>query len=121
MITHTDLTGVDEDLARRVLVLARSIAPCIDAFTAASEEGKNAIAILKGVIAEIPAAGSRRTKSMSRNGTSITLADIGSAFDDDSRAALRTLCSAATPSGLPVGSFPTPDYTVASQWPETYA
>lgn len=102
MITPDQLGG-DEDLARRVLVRARDIAPCIDNLD--DEPTADVVAILKGVIAEIPAAGSRRVRSKSRNGTSITYTDIGSAFSDDDVASLRSLCS-KTPAGLPVGSFP---------------
>lgn len=120
MLTPTDLGG-DENLARRVLVRARSIAPCIDSLTDGPGDDdpkpkSDAIAILKGVIAEIPAAGSRRVRSKSRNGTSITYADIASAFTADDVAALRSLCSAVT-SGLPVGSFPT-SRPVGRVWPE---
>lgn len=102
MIEPTDI-GSDEDLARRVLVKARSIAP-IDSL--ADEARLDAIAILKGVIAEIPPAGSRRVKSRSRNGTAITYADVGSAFTKDDIADLRSLCGLSAVVGLPVGSFP---------------
>ena len=117
-ITPTDLGG-DENTARRVLVLARDIAPCIDSFPDESEDKLNAIAVLKGVLAELPAPGSRRTRAMSRNGTSMSFADIQSAFDDDARRSLRALCSAAraaTP-GIPLGSFPS-DRPFARVWPE---
>lgn len=106
-ITHADLGIQDEDLARRVLVRARTIAPCIDNFSEDSEERKDAIAILKGVLAELPAAGEARIRSIGRNGTNITLADIASAFDGDASISLRSLCEAATDgAGLPLGSFP---------------
>lgn len=105
----TDIGG-DENTARRVLVLARSIAPCIDSFPDGSEQKLDAIAVLKGVLAELPAPGSRRTRSLSRNGTAMSFADIESAFDADARASLRALCSAETPAAdsgtLPAGSFP---------------
>lgn len=117
-ITPNDLGG-DEDTARRVLVLARDIAPCIDSFSDDSEEKKDAIAVLKGVLGELPATGSRRTLAMSRNGSSITLAQIKSAFDDDARSSLRSLCSASgdVAPGAPLGSFPT-DRPFARVWPE---
>ncbi|MFP7833130.1 hypothetical protein [Marisediminicola sp. LYQ134] len=102
MIDYSDISE-DEDLARRVMVRARVIAPCIDTL---DEDGtKNAIAILKGVVAEIPAAGSRRVRSKSRNGTSVRLDTINSAFTADDITGLRSLCGAA-PAGLPLGSFP---------------
>lgn len=116
MITHSDLGSGDEDRARRVLARARSFAPCIDQLDAGSEDGKTAIAILKGVLAELPAAGSRRTRSMSRNGSSISL-DVGSAFSDDDVESLRALCRSSAPPGLPVGSFPAPGL-IGSLWPE---
>lgn len=117
-ITPTDIGG-EENTARRVLVLARSIAPCIDSFADDSEQKKDAIAVLKGVLAELPAAGSRRTKALSRNGTSMSFADIESAFDSDARTSLRSLCSAGadTAPGLPLGSFPT-ERAFGRVWPE---
>lgn len=115
-ITPTDLGG-DEDTARRLLVLARSIAPCIDSFADDSEPRKDAVAILRAVLVEQPAAGSRRTRSLSRNGTSMTFADVESAFDSDSRQALRSLCGAASSGGHPVGSFPKVRPSVGV-WPE---
>lgn len=115
-ITHQELE-VEENLARRILVRARIIAPCIDSFPDGSEEKKNAIAILKGVIAELPAAGSRRVRSRGRNGTSVTYADIDSAFTADDRSALASLCAAAISTGVSVGSFPT-ESIFAKVWPE---
>lgn len=113
-IVHTDL-GVDEDLGRRILVRARAIAPCLDSL--AGEARKDAIAILKGVVDELPATGYARAKSLSRDGTSLTFSDIGSAFTADDIAGLRALCAAAAPGGLPIGSFP--DSRIASKvWPE---
>lgn len=104
-ISHSDITS-DEDLGRRVLVRASIIAPCLGGLDPESEPGKNAIAVLKGVIAELPAVGSRRTRGVSRNGTSMTFAAIDAAFDDDARLSLRALCGQTAPTGLPRGSFP---------------
>lgn len=116
-ITHADLGIRDEDLARRVLARARTIAPCIDNFPEDSEERKDAIAILKGVIAELPAAGEARIRSVGRNGTNITLADIASAFDGDASISLRSLCGEVTTSGAePLGSFPE-DSLFERLWP----
>lgn len=115
MIEATDL-GVDADLARRVLVRARSIAPCLDSLV--DERRAEAIAILKAVAQEIPPAGSRRVKSKSRNGTAITFENSGSWFDSNDEAGLRSLCAAAgsTP-GLPIGSFPEAR-VFSGIWPE---
>lgn len=113
MITPAELGG-DEDTARRVLVRARGIAPCID--TLDGEPKKDAIAILKGVLAEIPAAGARRAKTLARNGTSITYEDVASAFTTDDVTSLRLLCDAATTAGLPIGCFPE-DRLFERLWP----
>lgn len=115
-IIHSDIT-TDEDLGRRVLVRACIFAPCLDTLDPASEAGKNAIAVLKGVIAELPAAGSRRTRALSRNGTSMSFAAIDAAFDDDARASLRSLCGLAEGQALPRGSFPLAR-AFESVWPE---
>lgn len=116
-IIHSDIT-TDEDLGRRVLVRARIIAPCLDSFEDGSEEKLNAIAILKGVIAELPDPGASRTKTLSRNGTSITLdTAIRSAFDGDPTTSLRSLCGASSAPGLPMGSFPV-TLALGRVWPE---
>jgi hypothetical protein len=118
-ITHADLTGVDEKLARRILARARVIAPCLALLEPNSEEGKDAIAILDGVIQELPAAGQGRLRSMSRNGTSITVAAIASAFEGDPTVSLRSLCGSVARGGLPVGSFPV-ERPLRRLWPEEY-
>lgn len=115
-ITHSDIT-TDENLGRRVLVRAGIIAPCLSTLDAESEEGKNAIAILKGVIAELPAPGARHTRALSRNGTSMSFAAIDAAFDADARLSLQSLCGQLSPSGLPRGSFPT-ERPLRRVWPE---
>jgi hypothetical protein len=116
VITPADIGG-DEDTARRILVRARSIAPCINSFAEGSEEKKDAVAILKGVLAELPATGSKRTKSMSRNGTSLSFEQIASAFDADSITELRSLCNAEPQASLPLGSFPEGN-ALGRVWPE---
>lgn len=112
-ISGADL-GVGDELARRVLVSARRIAPCLDTLVDLARD--DAIAVLKGVIAELPEAGAWRAKSMSRNGTSITFADIESAFTLEARANLRSLCGDLD-QGLAMGCFPD-DKTFARLWPE---
>lgn len=119
MITPTDIGG-DEDRARRVIVHARSIAPCIDSFPDGSEDKKNAVAILKGVLAELPTAGRARVKGQRVGPASVEYFDVASAFSADDRAALRALCGAASRGGLPLGSFPQ-ERPVARLWPESYA
>lgn len=114
-ITHTDL-GVTEDLGRRILLRARIIAPCIDSFPDGSNEKKDAIAVLKGVIAELPDPGARRARSLSRNGTSISFSDIESVFDGDATVSLRALCGQQA-ARTPEGSFPASS-VVPRVWPE---
>ncbi len=115
-ITHSDITE-DEDLGRRVMARARLIAPCLATLDPDSEDGLTAIAILRGVVAELPEVGSKRTRSMSRNGTSISLEAITTAFDADARASLRSLCGMASAPGLPMGSFPA-ESAFGRVWPE---
>ena len=115
-ITHADIS-TDEDLGRRVLARARVIAPCLATLDPESEEGLTAIALLKGIVAELPTPGERRVRSLSRNGTSVTLEAIASAFDSDTTASLRALCGVVSAPALPVGSFPT-ERAFESVWPE---
>lgn len=119
-ITPGDLPGVDDDLARRILVRARGVAPCIDGFAADSEERKNALAILKGVAARAAAIGTGAVSSHGRNGTSISYRDLRSSFAVEDIAGLRSLCSesgAAAAGALARGSFPK-DRPVSRLWPE---
>lgn len=117
MIEHGHLGG-DEDRARLVLVYARTfVAPCIDSLDPDSESGKDAIVILKDVLAGLPEPGERRMRGLSRNGTSVTLDSVGSAFSDDNRRALAALCGAARTSTAPRGAFPE-DRLFAHLWPE---
>lgn len=104
MIAHSDLTGVDEDTARLILVVARSIAPCLDSLD--GEDRANALSVLRGVAREA-ASMSRTIESQSVGTARVTYRDIDSMFTPDYRTALRTLCGAASDAaGHPVGSFP---------------
>ncbi|MFE9232049.1 hypothetical protein [Cellulosimicrobium funkei] len=115
MIGPQDLPGLDESVARRLLSVARTIAPCLDSLT--GDDYDNAIAILEGVAAELPAPGTGRMRSQSRNGTAVTWGDYTSAFGPDDRAALRSLCgTSAAAVGAPVGSFP-PSTIACGIWP----
>lgn len=118
MIAPSDLTGVDPNVARRLIATARSIAPCLD--TLADEDRLTAIAILLGAASEVPAAGTGRMRSQSRNGTSITWADYSSAFSADDRSALRALCSTVAAAGAPIGSFPVSTIACRIWPPEEY-
>jgi hypothetical protein len=111
--------GADEDLARELLIMARSIAPCISGFADDSEEQKTAISIIKRVYVEVEDRGSRNVKS-ERTGTGAVEWIVRSAFDGDPRASLRALCAAAGPAaGQPMGSFPA-ERPMQRLWPETY-
>lgn len=118
MITH-DKIGTDEDLAREVLIVGRDIAPCISSFVDDSEEQKDALAILRRVYKDLAGRGSRFVKSQSSGSSSVTYADIESAFDGQPRRALRALCAGTAAGGLSVGSFPL-ERPVSRIWPETY-
>ena len=117
MLSPGDLNGVEQGLALRLIAVARSIAPGLDSLEGVAK--LDAIAVLEGVAAEVPAPGSRRVRSQARNGTSVSMDGFQSAFSADDRAALRALCAAA--SGLspasPVGHFP-PSGIVSQVWPE---
>lgn len=115
MISPNEIS-TDEDLARRILVRARSIAPCLNSIPDDDDRKLDALAILKGVVAEVPAPGARRVKSRGRNGTSISYNDLSGAFSNDDIASLRYLCDAA-PAGRPVGSFPEAR-AFGREWPE---
>lgn len=115
--------STDEDLARRVLALARTIAPCVVTLSDESDEKKTAIAILKSVADDIESdrasRGSRRVVSQGVLTARVSY-DIGSAFTDDDRDSLRALCNAsASPVALPVGSFPK-GRPIGALWPEEY-
>lgn len=118
MITHAQI-GTDEDLAREVLIVGRDIAPCISSFDDDSEQQKDALAILKRVYKDLAARGSRMVKSQSSGSSSVTYADVQSAFDGQPQRALRALCSSGQAGGHSVGSFPL-ERPVSRIWPETY-
>lgn len=100
--------GTDEDLARRILIRARRVAPCIHSWPGDSELRVEAIAVLKGVYARAAQVGTGVIASQSRNGTSISLRAVESAWTVEDLDALRSLCELAPTErpGLPQGSFP---------------
>lgn len=115
VITHSDVSS-DEELGRRVLAYARTIAPCLGSLDPDTEQGKDAIALLKGVAKAVPDGDMSRVRSMSRNGTSMSF-DVASAFSTDDRAALRHLCAGSGAGVGPIGSFPKGGH-VSKVWPE---
>lgn len=114
MIEPSDLGG-DADAARRVLVRARAIAPCLNSLE--GEARDEAIAILKGVLAEAPEAGTRRAKQLSRNGTAVTFTEGAASFTVEDVTSLRSLCTAQEAQGLAQASFPV-DVLFERLWPE---
>jgi len=118
VIAPNDLTGVDEDLARRILVTARSIAPCLDTLDDAdpSEPRSAALAILKGVAKN---GGNPHGIKSQRVGPAAVEYNASSWWSDDDRAALRSLCVAPDPlPGMPVGSVPKTSQVVSRMFPE---
>lgn len=107
-ITPDDLDPIDEDLARRVLIRARAIAPGILTVAAESELKKDAVAILKAVARRAGEVGSGAVSSKGRNGTTISFRDIKSAFALDDINGLRDIFAGPEVArhGLPRGSFP---------------
>ncbi len=116
-ITHAHIAPGREDLGRRVLIVARGIAPCIDSLVEDTEEWKDAVAVLKAVVADMPAPGTRGIASQRTGSSSVTYTQISGAFDSTARASLRALCGLEAAEGLPQGSFP-PAGLVSRVWPE---
>lgn len=114
MIAAEDITGVDATLARRVIVHARSIAPCLESLD--GDMKKDAVALLTGVAAEAAARGARHVRAQRIGPASVDYGPASSWFTDDDRRALRALCGAAA-GGLPLGSFPRPGI-IGRLWPE---
>lgn len=100
--------GGDDDLARRVLTYARTIAP-IDTIVD-YEAKKDVIAILRAIAGEVEARGSRHVLTERAGMEIVTYSPAQSWFSDDDRGALRTLCG-VNPGSVrtPVGHFPLPD------------
>lgn len=115
-ITPEDLDGFSEDLARRVLVVARSIAPCLDNLI--GERRAEAIAILKGVAQGAQLRADRSVQSQGVGSARVTYGPTSSWFFQDDRDALKALCPAVDTSGHPVGRFPAPDKMLSRIWPE---
>lgn len=118
IITGDGGVPVDEDTARRIIAVARSIASRIDEIPDGTEDHKQAIAILRGVARELPAPGEARLKSMSRNGTAVQIDTVRDAFSREDRRALIALCETlGVKARGPIGSFP-PAGVVSRLWPE---
>lgn len=115
-ITH-DQVGTNEDLAREVLIIARDIAPCISSLEADSEDGKNALAVLRRVYKDTLARGSTLIKAQRIGPASVDYSTVSSAFEGNPTRALRAICQARRKPAHSLGSFPT-DRPISRLWPE---
>lgn len=106
----------DETLARRVLSVARSIAPNIDSLD--SDATADATAILNGIATEAAARGIRSVDTNKVGTALVKYASPSSWFTEDDRAALRAICKVVATSGHPIGDFPPPDRAYRGVWPE---
>ena len=107
----------DHEVGLVVLAYAATVAPNLDGLTGTARE--KLVAILSRVAAGLPEPGMARVSQQSRNGTSVSFRDIGSAFSADDRAAMRALTGGVSaPTGAPVGSFPESGL-VSALWPES--
>lgn len=120
MITH-DKIGLDEDLAREIILIALDIAPCLATFPDDSEPQKNALAVLRRVYKGLAPRGSQLVKSQRTGSSSVEYFDIQNAFAGQPTRALRALCSpaAASDAGHSRGSFPK-ERPIGRVWKETY-
>ncbi len=106
----------DPGIGLVVLAYAATVAPALDTLVDPARE--RAVAILRRVATGLPEPGMARVSQQSRNGTSVSFRDVGSAFSPDDRAALRALAGGpASSPAAPVGSFPASGM-VAAMWPE---
>lgn len=118
-ITPEQLGG-DADLARRILVRARIIAPCLATLPDESPLREDALAILRGVAAEAAAMPPRTLASTGVGPMRESYRDIASCFSADDIESLRSLCGATAAPSLPVGSFPDAGF-INRMWPEKYS
>lgn len=121
MITPTDLGG-DVEMARRVIVYARSLAPCLDSLP--DEPRQDAIAILKGALGSAVAITKVRQSAVKTRSTGdwslsyFSDTELGSVFTGDDRVALASLCGSSNSGGnIPLGSFPEPSRAYRNLWP----
>lgn len=114
--------GTDTDLARRILIRARTVAPWLRTAGEGGELQADVLAILKGVYKRAADIGTGVIASQGRNGTSRSYRDIRSAFWQEDIDNLRSLGpDADTPRrAMPAGSFPT-DRPLSRLFPESYS
>lgn len=116
MLHPSFLNGVDEQLAWRLITLARSIAPGID--TVEGDDFDAVIAILQGVATEATSRGSRFIASQRVGTASVNYWPDVSWFSEDDKASLRSLAKSGAGTTGPVGSFPAPSRVISHLWPE---
>lgn len=108
----------DPDVGLLVLALATDVAPILASETLPFDVRRDqALVILRRVAADMPAAGMGRVSQQSRNGTSVSMREAGSAFSAEYRSALRALYGGVAVAAKPVGDFPATGL-VAEMWPE---
>lgn len=120
MIQPSDITGVDATVARRIIAVARSIAPFLDSLVDGGDgepqPKADAIAIIQGVAADIVERGARSIKSQSVTAGRVEYVVGADSFSSEDRAALRALRTTTT-TAVPIGSFPA-DRPISRVWPE---
>lgn len=121
MIKPEDLSGVEANLARTLIVMARTIAPCLDSLVDGGGDDdpkprSEAIAILLQVAKRASYTGVK----MQQTGPSrVEYVVTPSTFTSDDRTMLRSLCNAnSIAAALPLGSFPDPSPVVSRLFPE---
>lgn len=109
----------DEDLGRRVLLYASSVAPCLQSLD--GERREDAVAVLRSIAADIESAPGYRVKSRTRGEWTTTYfsdTEITSIISAADRDALKMLCGGARLAGSPRGQFPAPHLPLLHMWPE---
>ena len=117
-ISH-DEVGSDEDLAREVILVARSIAPCIATFEEGDPRQRDALAVIRRVYQALEVRGSHMVASEQSGSTAVRYAAVETAFDGQPARALRTLCAEVGMGGHSQGVFPT-GRPISRVWPEAY-
>ena len=121
MLEASDLTGVDEGLALRLIGVALTIAPCLDNLVNDTRAKKTAIAILREIAKDSKVRGSRVIKSQRAGPASVEYVSTASLFSDDDRASLRNLCAPGATDAGPIGRFPPPSRAACQMWPEEHS
>jgi hypothetical protein len=114
MFVPSYLSGVDEDLARRVIAAARSFAPRIDLLEP-GDRFQEVVSILKAVAKEVPQPGQGRVSSQRIGPASVNY--YASWFSEIDISSLRAACGVEEGTPGPVGQFPAPTL-LRRIWPE---